>query len=92
MSLKEYRQAIDEIDDQILSLLNSRARFSLKIAQEKFENRIAVVAANREEEIYKRLKESNGGPLQDQHLREIFSAIISTSKKLQHLYQSFEDI
>lgn len=92
MSLKKYRQQIDALDNQLLHLLNKRAEIALKIAQEKFDNRINVVATNREEEIFKRLNDVNTGPLQEQHIREIYTAIISSSKKLQHLYQSFEDI
>ncbi len=92
MSLKKYRQEIDALDNQLLDLLNKRAKIALKIAQEKFDNRIGVVATNREEEIFERLNKVNTGPLQEQHIREIYSAIISSSKKLQHLYQSFEDI
>jgi chorismate mutase len=92
MSLQHYRKDIDDLDDQLLTLLNKRAEIALKIAKEKFDHRIGVLAANREEEIYKRLNEVNQGPLKEQHIREIFAAIISSSKKLQHLYQSFEDI
>jgi len=92
MSLKKYRKEIDDIDDKLLELLNRRAKVALKIAQEKFDNRINVLATNREEEIYQRLNEVNKGPLQEQHIREIYAAIISASKKLQHLYQSFQDV
>jgi chorismate mutase/prephenate dehydratase len=92
MKLSEYRQAIDDIDDQLLDMLNQRARMAIKIAQEKFDHRIAVAASNRENEIYKRLCEKNNGPLREQHVREIFAAIMSTSKNLQHLYQSFQDV
>ena len=92
MNLSDYRQAIDDIDNQLLEMLNQRARLAIKIAQEKFDHRIAVAASIREDEIYNRLCEQNNGPMQPQHIREIFAAIFSTSKKLQHLYQSFQDV
>ena len=92
MSLSTYRNAIDDIDNQLVELLNKRADLVLKIAREKFDNRIAVLAANREEEIFARLNKGNKGPLLEQHIRDIFSTIISASKNLQHLYQSFEDV
>ncbi len=92
MSLEEYRQEIDDLDVKLLTLLNKRADIALKIAREKFDNRIGVLAKNREQQIYRRLCSINQGPLRDQHIREIYSAIISTSKNLQHLYQSFEDV
>lgn len=92
MSLSTYRRKIDDLDEQLLELLNKRAEIALKIAREKFDNRINVVASGREQQIYDRLNSINRGPLREQHIREIFSAIISTSKNLQHLYQSYEDI
>jgi len=92
MKLSKYRQAIDDIDDQLLTLLNQRARLVLKIAQEKFDKRIAVLASTREQEIYERLSKRNQGPLEEKHVREIFAIIISTSKNLQHLYQSYQDV
>jgi chorismate mutase len=92
MSLSAYRQEIDDIDEQLLKLLNKRANVALKIAREKFDNRIGVVASGREQQIYDKLNSLNQGPLRKQHIQEIFSAIIATSKNLQHLYQSYEDI
>ena len=92
MKLSKYRQAIDEMDDQILNLLNKRAALAIKIANVKFDKRIAVSVSDREEEIYERLSTQNEGPLQEQHIREIFAAIISTSKSLQHYHLSFNDI
>ncbi|MBN1481653.1 hypothetical protein EH223_04755 [candidate division KSB1 bacterium] len=92
MNLSEYRQKIDAIDDQLLELLNKRAMIALKIAREKFDNRIRVLASTREQEIFNRLNKINRGPLREQHIHEIYSAIISASKNLQHLYQSFEDV
>ena len=92
MKIAKYRNQIDEMDDQILALLNKRASLAIKIAQEKFDKRISVSVSHREEEIYERLSGQNEGPLQAQHIREIFAAIISTSKSLQHYYQSFHDV
>ena len=92
MRIEEYRKAIDDIDDQLLQLLSKRARLALQIGMEKFERRISVLASKREKEIFERLYRLNQGPLQEQHIREIFTAIIDTSKNLQHLYQSFEDV
>lgn len=92
MEINAYRKAIDAIDEKLLELLNERASLALKIGESKFRNRIMVVNDEREQAIYDRLLALNKGPLQKQHLVEIFSAIITTSKNLQHLYQSYEDV
>jgi len=92
MEISAYREAIDAIDEKLLELLNERASLALKIGESKFKNRIMVVNNDREQAIYDKLLALNQGPLQKQHVIEIFSAIITTSKNLQHLYQSYEDV
>ena len=92
MELSAYREAIDSIDDQLLKLLNERARLALKIGEAKFKNRMMVTNSDREKAIFEKLSSRNPGPLQEHHVHEIFSAIISTSRNLQHLYQSYEDV
>ena len=92
MEISEYRNTIDAIDDKLLALLNERAEIALKIGESKFKNRILVLSNEREKEILNRLVEQNKGPFQRQHIVEIFSAIMTTSRNLQHLYQSFEDV
>ena len=91
MDISAYREAIDAIDEKLLALLNERASLALKIGESKFRNRIMVVNNEREHAIYERVNALNKGPLQKQHLNEIFSAIITTCKNLQHLDQSYED-
>ncbi len=92
MEISAYREAIDAIDDKLLALLNERALLALKIGESKFRNRILVQSSDREQAILNRLIEKNTGPLQKQHIIEIFSTIIATSRNLQHLYQSYEDV
>jgi chorismate mutase len=92
MEISAYREAIDAIDEQLLKLLNERASMALKIGESKFKNRIMVINSDREKAIFEKLNAQNSGPLQEQHIYEIFSAIIAASKNLQHLYQSYEDV
>ena len=92
MNLADYRQKIDDIDQQLLQLLNERAQLAVKIGQQKFESRVSVKSPERENRVIEHLLEENSGPLQEQHIRLIFSAIMTASKNLQHLYQSFEDV
>ncbi len=92
MSISQYRQEIDAIDRQLLQLLNKRAALAVKIGDEKFKNRISVHSQEREKKVYDKIVSENKGPLQEQHIRDIFQSIITACKNLQHLYQSFEDV
>ena len=92
MKISEYRQQIDAIDKELLQLLNKRASLALKIGDEKFKNRISVQSQEREKLIFEKLYSENPGPLQKQHIHDIFLAIITACRNLQHLYQSFEDV
>ncbi len=92
MEITAYRKEIDAIDEKLLELLNERASLALKIGETKFKNRMLVENSDREQAIYDRMVALNKGPLQKQHVIEIFSVIMQTSKNLQHLYQSFEDV
>ena len=92
MEISAFRDAIDDIDEKLLKLLNERASLALKIGDSKFKNRIMVKNNDREKAIFEKLFKQNKGPLQDQHIMDIYSAIFAASINLQHLYQSYEDV
>lgn len=81
--LKILRKKIDEIDDQILTLLNKRARTTMEIAKVKKREKVEYYLPHREEEIYKRLKKRNRGPFPDKALEEVYREIISASRSLE---------
>ncbi len=81
--LDQYRQDIDKIDNQILRLLNKRARVVLNIAKIKREEKVRFHAPLREKEIFARLNQLNSGPFPREALRTIFREIISASLALE---------
>jgi chorismate mutase/prephenate dehydratase len=81
--LDQYRQEIDKIDEQILKLLNKRARVVLNIAKVKREGKVCFHAPLREKEIFSRLSRLNPGPFPKEALRAIFREIISSSLALE---------
>jgi chorismate mutase/prephenate dehydratase len=82
-SIPALRRNIDRIDDQILRLLNRRARVALAIAEHKARTNSVVYAAGREKGVLARLVRANRGPLTERHVRSIFREIISASRGLQ---------
>src|SRR5262245_59799877 len=77
------RRQIDRIDDQLLRLLNRRARLALAVAAQKHRRRTAIYAPGREQGVLARVARQNGGPLGAAHVRAIFREIISASRGLE---------
>ncbi len=59
------RQAIDEIDEKILDLINQRLSLAKQIGDFKKQGGIQITDSGREKEILNRLLEKNNGPMGD---------------------------
>jgi chorismate mutase len=77
------RQAIDEIDETILDLINQRLSVAKQIGDFKKQVGIQITDSEREKEILNRLLEKNKGPLGADGLRNIFEAIIAEGRTVQ---------
>ena len=84
MKLTEYRDQINEIDDQILGLLRKRAEISLRVGALKSETGVAsVYVPHRHKEVIERLKTQNRGAFPEDTLEAIWTEILSASRSLQ---------
>lgn len=79
--IEAHRAKIDEIDQQIVTLLNKRAGHSLVIRGLKPGARMGLYDSKREEEIFARVNSYNEGPLYNENLREIYEAILKVMKE-----------
>ena len=79
--IEEHRAQIDEIDQRIVQLLNERAVHSLTIRGLKPQANMGLYDPQREEQILQRVAQVNEGPLYDEHLREIYTAILKVMKE-----------
>jgi chorismate mutase/prephenate dehydratase len=77
------RQAIDEIDEKILDLINQRLSLAKRIGDFKKQGGIQIKDRGREEEILNRLRAKNKGPVGAGGLRNIFEAIIAEGRNVQ---------
>jgi len=81
---------MDLVDEQLLSLLSKRAKFSQLIGQLKRERNQSVYAPDREREVLTRLMRLNKGLLSREALgsiyREIMSSSLSLEKNIQIAY------
>jgi chorismate mutase/prephenate dehydratase len=82
-SIPALRRHIDRIDDQLLRLLNRRARLALAVAEQKARTNSGVYAPGREKGVLARLVGQNHGPLSERMVRAIFREVISASRSLE---------
>ncbi len=83
--LKAIRQEIDSINDSILEMLNKRTELIKEIVDLKDQNGSEYFDPERETEMMKKILSKNSGPLYNELIREVFSAIFSTSLKFMGL-------
>jgi len=79
MSLDELRKKIDKIDNQLVKLLNERARIVIEIGTVKSKSGKPVYAPDREKEVFERITKVNKGPLPDKCLTAIWRELMSGS-------------
>jgi len=90
MDLPALRNGIDGIDDEILRLLNERARLVGQVAELKERMQVPFYVPSRERAIVERMVGKNSGPFPNEGIRpvfqEIFSACLSLEKTVKVAY------
>lgn len=81
--IEKLRTEIDVIDEEILKLLNKRARIVLEIARIKRDNRVKFYSPEREQQIIERLISLNKGPFPNDTLKALYREILSASLSLE---------
>jgi chorismate mutase/prephenate dehydratase len=82
-ALDSLRQRIDAVDEEILALLNTRARLAMDVGKAKEKSNAEVYVPDRERRIYERLIAANKGPFPDRAVRNVFREVISASRSLE---------
>jgi chorismate mutase/prephenate dehydratase len=82
-NLKHLREQIDVIDNQILELLNQRAKVVLAVGRAKHGGDKSFYVPSREKQIYERLIAANAGPFPNDAVRKVFREIISASLNME---------
>lgn len=86
--LSGVRNEIDAVDDQLLQMLNQRARLAQKVGEIKARHGDAgfIYRPEREAQVLRRLQEQNPGPLGNENVtllfREVMSACLSLEQPL----------
>jgi chorismate mutase len=83
MSITDWRSEIDAIDDQLLRLLNERARLAVKVGQSKKLAGVAICDRVRERDVVERACQANQGPLGQPAVAKLFRRIIRESRRVE---------
>jgi prephenate dehydrogenase len=82
-TIEKWRAEIDTIDDELLRLLNRRARLATEIGLVKKREHAPLRDPGREDQVLARVCESSEGPLDEQAVKKIFKTIIDESRRIQ---------
>jgi chorismate mutase len=88
--LAVYREQIDAIDLQLLTLLNQRTRVVEEIGRIKQEVELPVYEPKREQDVFRNVSANNQGPLSTDALKRIFERIIDEMRSLQRMRRQGE--
>src|SRR5689334_1541624 len=81
--LATVRGKIDRIDQEIVKLMNDRAKLAHEIGKLKTQAGLSAYAPAREDEVLTRVLSLNKGPLDERCLRAVFREIISGSRAME---------
>lgn len=87
--IEELRSRVDEVDRELISLLNERARIVQEIVAIKAEAGKPLFDPRREEEILRKVAEENQGPIYDTSIREIFEIILHRIRDMEVQREEF---
>jgi chorismate mutase len=89
--VEELRRRVNEVDDQLVRILNERARIVQELGKYKQESGVALFDPRREEEILRRVAEINEGPIYDTSMRDIFELIMHRIRDLEAERREFSN-
>jgi chorismate mutase len=83
MDISDWRQKIDELDEQIVSLISKRAEAAKAIGELKRGAELPVYEPGREQTVFDHVRAVNPGPLADAELLHVYERIIDVMRTLQ---------
>jgi len=81
--LEQLRKGIDKIDEEILKLLNERAKLAQEVGHIKKQNNLPIYVPSREQKIFERLEKLNrefGEVFPTDYIKPVFREIISACR------------
>jgi chorismate mutase len=83
MDISDWRQRIDELDEQIVRLISQRAEAAQAIGELKRTSDLPVYEPKREQAVFDHVRAVNPGPLDDAEMLHVYERIIDVMRTLQ---------
>jgi chorismate mutase-like protein len=83
MDIESWRTEIDQLDQELLRLLNMRARLAVKVGVLKASAGLPLYDPERERAVLQKLQQANTGPLEPNAVAKLFRRIIRESKRVE---------
>lgn len=83
MDISDWREKIDELDEQIVQLISKRAEAAKAIGELKRGANLPVYEPGREQNVFDHVRRVNPGTLPDSEILHIYERIIDVMRSLQ---------
>ena len=90
MSIEDWRDKIDRIDEELVRLLNERSQCAIEIGRIKREVGQPVYSPSREKQVIDHVTGINGGPLDNEGMQRLFERIIDESRRIERVTVELE--
>jgi len=81
--LADLRRRIDQLDESLVRLLNARSACALEIGALKHLAGLPIYQPDREQEVLRRVRSANPGPLDEAAVTRLFERIIDEARRLE---------
>jgi chorismate mutase len=85
LNIEEWRDEIDQLDEQLVKLLNARSQCAIELGRIKRRLGLAIYSPDREREVIAHITSLNSGPLDRDALRRLFERIIDESRRIERV-------
>ena len=83
MEIGDWRNKIDELDEQIVRLISQRAAAAQAIGELKRQSTLPVYEPKREQQVFDNVCRTNPGPLANTEMLHVYERIIDVMRTLQ---------
>ena len=83
MDISDWRKKIDEIDQQLVTLMNQRAQAAHEIGKLKRRAGMPIYEPDREQAVFQNALRANQGPLPERDLIRIYERVMDIMRKIQ---------
>jgi chorismate mutase len=83
MEIADWRNKIDELDEQLVKLLNERGAAAIAIGALKQKTASPIYEPNRERIVFAHVRDVNPGPLSGLQVQDIYERIMDVMRSLQ---------